>query len=491
MTAMSKSLAGASFDQKVDWDNIHWPDVYDQVRRMQMRIAKAIREKRYGKAKALQRLLACSFYAKLLAVKRVTENKGSKTAGVDGVIWRTPKQKINAVSTLKRKGYQTLPLRRIYIPKRNGEKRPLSIPTIKCRAMQALHLLGLEPIAETLADKNSYGFRPKRSTADAIGMCFTVLCRRVSPQWILEGDIKSCFDKIDHDWLLANIPLDKVILKKWLKAGYLEGEELHPTSEGTPQGGIISPCILTMTLKGLEDVVTKAVKRSDKVRIVTYADDFIVTGASKEVLEHKVRPTIETFLVERGLTLSREKTKVTHIDEGFDFLGFNVRKYNGRLFIKPSRRREKDFVANIRNIIKTNQTVKTIDLIRFLNPRIRGWVNYYRHVVAKRTFHRVDHCIFESLWMWAKRRHPGKGLRWVKKKYFGTLLNDNWTFYAKYTDAAGEPACLFIFQAIRVPIKRHIKVIADANPYDPNYRDYFFQRESLKRITGPARTLVL
>jgi RNA-directed DNA polymerase len=485
MSAMEQTLTGASFGQNMHWDKIDWPSVYEQVRRMQMRIAKAIREKRFGKAKALQRLLSTSFYAKLLAVKRVTENRGSKTAGVDQVIWKTPKQKMKAVHTIKRRSYKTQPLRRIYIPKRNGKKRPLSIPTMTCRTHQALHLMGLEPIVETLADPNSYGFRPKRSTADAIAQCFLSLCRKTSPQWILEGDIKSCFDKIEHGWLLTHIPMDKVILGKWLKAGYLENEVSHPTKEGVPQGGVISPCILTMTMSGLEAAIKRACKISDKVNVIIYADDFVVTGASKEILEQQVKPVIQAFLKERGLELSEEKSKITHIDEGFDFLGFNVRKYNGKLLIKPAKRQEKDFLMNIRNLINKNKTTKTIDLIRQLNPKIRGWANYFRHQVSKKTFQRVDHFIFKALWRWTKRRHPEKGTRWVKKKYFSTLSDNQWVFYSNYVDKDGVPSCLYIWQTARTPIKRHIKIKAEANPYDPNYRDYFTQRENRKRKTGP------
>jgi RNA-directed DNA polymerase len=212
MTAL-KTVTGAPLMERSDWDSVNWNKARIEVKRMQMRIAKAVRENRIGKAKALQRLLSHSLHAKLLAVKRVSENKGAKTAGVDGVRWKTPKQKMRAVFDLRRQGYRTSPLKRIYIPKRNGKMRPLSIPTMKCRAMQALHLLGLEPIAETWADPNSYGFRPKRPTADAIGQSFILFARQCSVQWVLEGDIKSCFDKINHDWLLANVPMDKLILR--------------------------------------------------------------------------------------------------------------------------------------------------------------------------------------------------------------------------------------------------------------------------------------
>ena len=244
-------LAGAS-SSSTSWESINWALIEKHVHRLQMRIAKAIKDKRYGKAKSLQWILTHSKSAKLLAVKRVVNNQGGKTAGVDGILWLSNKEKLAATNTLKRRGYQAEPLRRVYIPKKNGKQRPLGIPTIRDRAMQALHLLALEPVAEMIADKNAYGFRPKRSTADAIEQCFKSLARKHSPQWILEGDIRACFDTISHGWLKANIPMDKKILEQWLAAGYMEKQAWFPTEAGTPQGGIISPTLLTLTPSGLE-----------------------------------------------------------------------------------------------------------------------------------------------------------------------------------------------------------------------------------------------
>jgi RNA-directed DNA polymerase len=238
MTTMTQSLIGASSTPRVTWGTIHWDQVTKEVQRLQMRIAKAVREKRYGKVKALQWLLTHSFSAKLLAVKRVSQNSGAKTLGVDGVLWKTPRQKIKAVESLQRRGYNTQPLRRIYIPKNQGGRRPLSIPSMVCRAIQALHLLALEPIMEMRADKHAYGFRPKRSTADTISQCFNALARKASTPWILEGDIQACFDRLSANWLLRHIPMDKRLLSKWLTAGYIEKETLYPTYEGVPQGGL-------------------------------------------------------------------------------------------------------------------------------------------------------------------------------------------------------------------------------------------------------------
>jgi RNA-directed DNA polymerase len=244
------AVAGAPSTRRTLWKAIIWSTVEYEVRRLQLRIAKAIKLGRLDKAKALQWLLTHSFYGKLLAVRRVTQNSGKRTPGVDEVVWKTDKQKIDAAYAMKRKGYQAKPLRRIYIPKKNGKLRALGIPTKSDRAQQALHLLGLLPISEVLADENSYGFRPKRSTHDAIAQCFTLLSRGFSPQWVLEGDIKACFDKISHEWLEKHVIMDKVILKQWLKAGYIEKDIFNSTEEGTPQGGVASPTLANIALVG-------------------------------------------------------------------------------------------------------------------------------------------------------------------------------------------------------------------------------------------------
>ena len=242
---------------------------------------------------------------------------------------------------------------------------------MKDRAMHAVHLLALEPISETKADRNSYGFRPERATQDAIEQCFRVLSMKASSQWILEGDIRGCFDNINHEWLIDNIPMDKKILRKWLKAGYIHKRILYPTEAGCPQGGIISAALANMTLDGLEAELKKF-RQQDKVHMVRYADDFIITGNSKELLENEVKPLVEKFLSARGLELSPEKTSITHIDKGFDFLGVNIRKYSGKLLIKPSKKNVKAFLDKVRKSIKDNKTAKQINLIRMLNPIIQG-----------------------------------------------------------------------------------------------------------------------
>ena len=354
--------------------------------------------------------------------------------------------------------------------------------------MQALHLLALEPVAETTADLNSYGFRPERSTADAGGQCFISLAKKASAEWVLEADIQGCFDKISHDWMIANIPTDKVVLKKWLKAGYVYQNELFPTDAGTPQGGIISPVAANMTLDGLEAMLAekfpRARQRGLKMNMVRYADDFIITGHSKEWLEHEVRPAVAEFLAERGLVLSPEKTRITHIKEGFDFLGWNIRKYNGKLLMKPSKANVKAHLDKIREIIKANKTAKQASLIRLLNPVLRGWANYHSHVVATQAFARVDHEVWSMLWRWAARRHPKKGARWIKIKYFRANGLRNWVFAATENKEDGTTRELTLLKESDTPIKRHVKIRAGANPHDPQWGRYFESRWGQKMLNS-------
>src|SRR5437660_6712014 len=404
---MKEQSFGGSSDKVSDWEAVDWPKVQHHVRRLQLRIAKAIRAGKHGRANALQWLLTHSRSAKLLAVKRVTENKGAKTPGVDNKLWRTDRQKYAAVQNLKRRGYRPLPLRRHYIPKKNGKLRPLSIPTLRDRAMQALHALALKPIAETIGDRNSYGFREGRSCADAIGQCFCALAKSYAPVWVLEGDIKSCFDRISHPWLLKTIAMDKRMLRQWLGAGYWENGQRFPTNEGTPQGGIISPLLANLTLDGLEQAIRSQIKvRHDQVNFIRYADDFIVTARAKETLEQIVKPAVVAFLASRGLELSEQKTAITHIETGFNFLGQNVRKYKNKLLIKPAKDGLKALVQKTREHIKGMLGQKAETLIKTLNPMIRGWANYHRYVCCSEAFWTAERIIHDQLLRWARRTHP-------------------------------------------------------------------------------------
>jgi RNA-directed DNA polymerase len=374
---------------------------------------------------------------------------------------------------------------------------------MKDRAMQALYLQALDPIAETLADPNSYGFRKERSCADAMEQCATVLSNGTRPQWILEGDIKSCFDKISHPWLLSHIPMEKTILNKWLKAGYMDKSVLYPTEDGTPQGGIISPVLANMALDGLERILRKKYPKSGpkalkgmnkQVNLVRYCDDFIITGISKEILETEVKPLVTEFLRERGLELSEEKTKITHIEDGFDFLGQQVRKYNGKLLTRPSKKNVKAFLADIRKVIKDNKQATAYGLIATLNPKIRGWANFHQHAAAKETFAHVDTAIFTTLWRWARRRHPTKGKQWVKDQYFGRSGNRNWRFFGTAKDKDGKIIRNLLSLAAATPVTRYIKIKGACNPYDPVWELYLETRlgvKMAKTLQGKRRLMYL
>lgn len=495
--ANNLNLTGASSNGMRDWYAINWQACHQNVEKLQVRIVKAIKEGRWGKVKALQRLLTCSFSGRALAVKRVTENKGRRTAGIDQVTWSRAPSKYEAIQTLKRQGYKAQPLKRVYIPKANGKKRPLGIPTMKDRAMQALYMQALEPIAETMGDPHSYGFRRERSTMDAIEQSHRSLVKKLGPPWVLEADIEGCFDNISHEWLLKNIPMDKIILRKWLKAGYMDKGAFYDTAAGTPQGGIISPLLANMALDGLENLLKESFPRRPRVngkqqhlsiRLIRYADDFIITGRSKELLGEKVKPLIEAFLAERGLRLSKVKTRITHIDEGFDFLGFNIRKYKRRLLIKPTKESQKALLKKIRTIGKKMETETQQAVISTLNPILRGWGNYYKHVAFTRSFRRVDHEVWKALWQWARKRHHSKGLKWVKRKYFPSTKRRVWTFSCKSQQKLRKDPKKSLYWRLfylgEISFSVHNLIKAGTNIYDPVHKSYLKKRRKRKVLTS-------
>jgi RNA-directed DNA polymerase len=495
--------AGAAPDQAPSWHSIPWKQVWRTVRRLQARIVKAAQAGRWNKVHALVYLLTHSFAGRAVAILRVTTNRGSSTPGVDRELWNTPALKAAAFSKLRRRGYQPQPLRRVYIPKSSdpSKLRPLGIPTLTDRAMQALYLLGLDPIEEVLADANSYGFRVSRCCADALNQCHKILGHRDSSRWVLEGDIKACFDRISHEWLEDHTPMDRVILHQWLKAGFIEKDVFFASKEGTPQGGVASPALANRALDGLEALLqrrfgaSKRQRAANKVHLVRYADDFIITGTSQALLRDEVQPLVAHFFKERGLELSHEKTSITHIDDGFDFLGQNVRRYKNKVLLKPSRKNVKTFLAKIRDLMRQHSGhLSAGKLIQRLNPLIRGWALYHRHAVSSRTFAYVDCVIFRRLWRWARRRHQHKKSRWVMKKYFRLPKDERWRFHGTVLSRSGRRYAVQLVKACDIHIRRHVKVRGEANPYDPAWELYFEERlanRMANSLTGQRRARYL
>lgn len=482
-TQPATSVTSASCDGEMNWHDLDWAKAQTSVRKTQLKIAQATREGNWRRVKRLQRMLTYSFHGRCLAVRRVTENRGRKTPGVDGETWGSPQAKLRAVICLsKKRGYRPQPLRRVWIPKPGKqEKRPLGIPTMLDRAMQALYLQALEPVIESTSDPKSYGFRPDRSTADAMVELFHLLAPQTAPVWILEGDIKGFFDNINHDWLCRNVPMDRTVLRKWLKAGVIDRQQIMATEAGTPQGGIISPCLANATLNGLETQLKghlaqllgiKKAKKT-KVQVVRYADDFVILADSKELLESEIKPWVEQFLLVRGVELSQEKTQIACITEGFDFLGWNFRKYvprsphrKAKLLIKPSKKNASAFYRKVREIIKNSGAMTQEALIGQLNPVLKGWAQYHSPVVAKETFSKLDSLIFWRIWRWAKRRHPKKQADWIRNKYFQSIGGRNWVFAHPYKNGKGEKQLRRLYSLAETAIVRHKRLPGEYQPYD-------------------------
>jgi RNA-directed DNA polymerase len=292
---------------------------------------------------------------------------------------------------------------------------------------------------------------------------------------VLEGDIKGCFDNISHEWMLRNIVMDKAVLQKWLKAGYVENGITYPTRKGTPQGGIISPSLSNITLDGLEEAVRCAVPRRSRVNFVRYADDFIITGKSKRLLENQVKPAVEGFLAERGLTLSKEKTVITYIKKGFTFLGQTFRKHGRVLHITPSKEGVLALVRKVGTLIRKHVSAPMPILIKKLNETLRGWANYHRHVVASEAFGRIDTYIFEQLWYMVRRRHRNKSKEWLNKKYWSASGRKH-VFAVKAKIKKGIEKIYQVLRVSTIGIRRYIKIKADANPYLPEYAGYYWRR---------------
>ncbi|WP_048151098.1 group II intron reverse transcriptase/maturase [Methanolacinia paynteri] len=447
------------------WDMINWQKVRKIVSRTQIKIAKAANEHNIGKINEFQDKLVHSFPAKLLAVRIVTENEGGDNAGVDGIIWDKDEECMHAACTLDTDNYNAKPLLRIMIPKPGkDEMRPISLPVMYDRAIQALFALALQPVSETWADKRSFGFRKYRSTKDASSYIKSLLDHKNSAEWILEGDIKSCFDKISHDWLLENIPMDKKILSEFLKADYIYQDQRFRTSEGVPQGGVISPFLANMALDGMEDFLeTKFSGR--KVHLVRYADDFIVTAdTSDTALE--VKDKLEEFLSIRGLHLSETKTRVAGVSDGFDFLGWSFRKTDNRVVITPSEKSVQGIMARLSEEIMNSKSGNPDQLIGRLNPVIRGWAEYNNHINSNAAFEELDRYLFDELMKWVQNASTKTNRGDIMDKSFEFLCEGEWIF-------CGGNEKLLRFTDTKFYYHPPLKL--DANPYLE--KGYFTERK--------------
>tara|TARA_Y100000294_G_scaffold51878_1_gene48902 strand:- start:155 stop:1870 length:1716 start_codon:yes stop_codon:yes gene_type:complete len=476
-----------------DWSSIDWTAVERNVRRLQERIFRAGQNGETGRVKNLQKLLVRSSSAKLLAIRKVTRiNRGRNTPGIDGVVCKSPSSRLAMYRKgLRLKGYRPKPVRRVYIPKAGGKQRPLGIPTMKDRVMQALVKLALEPEWEPRFEANSYGFRPGRCTMDAIEALHVTLSRRGSSRWVLDADIAKCFDRIDHEALLARLPVFTTTIRRWLKAGVVELGKRDNTTMGTPQGGIISPLLSNIALDGLEllfgaerpdgGYITPSRRKGENkgISLIRYADDFVVTAPSREVLEVYVVPRLEEFLADRGLELSEAKTRIVHTDEGFDFLGFNIRRFpNGKLLTQPQKGKVTEHRRRLSDFLRANRQLPAAEAIRLLSPVIRGWCNYYRHGVSKKVFAQLDNHVWNIVYKWAKRRHPKKGRRWVVNRYFGVDQGRGWVL------------CDGAMQLPRhnaTKVSRFVKVAGKASPFDPGLGEYWEYRRKARLAREASR----
>jgi RNA-directed DNA polymerase len=453
------------------WQQIPWSELLKTVRQMQAAIVKAEQAGDQSRVRQLQEQLVRSQAAKFLAIRQVTSTGGKRTPGIDGQLWDTPERKLAAVPQLDPQHYRPQPARRVAIPKDDHRSRPLGILTMKDRAMQALYLLALDPIAETHADHHSYGFRKYRAPADAIARCEEIFHDEARPWWILNADIERCFETISHDWLVQHIPLDPRLLQGWLTAGYFEQGQVYPTVQGLPQGGILSPTLANMALDGLESLLEASAARHRRkfVRFVRYADDFLVMSNSKRWLRQEAAPRIEEFLTSRGMRLSQEKTTIRHLKQGMTFLGYHFRYRRGALRIEPARESFTKVLTKIDDAIRAHPEADPSQLIHVLTPIIRGWAEYYKQGENRTLLAKLDRQVAERLWQWATARHPGLWKRRRARQYFTTGPGNLHLF----TDQEGQTlAC-----AQDTPLLRHPPIDPACNAYDLTWQTYLRQRQ--------------
>lgn len=498
--------------KELKFNSIDWKLCIKQIKSLQEKLVVAFNKGEMEDVRMYQNKITSSFWGRALAVKTVVRNKGGKIPGRDGEIWETEEKRTQAIFRIKIKGYKTQPLKEIEIPRANGKMGPLSIPCMQDRAMQALYALALDPIAEATSDERSYGFRKFRSTEDAKEYLHQILSNRNKPRFILKGEIKGFLEKENIDWILKNIPLDKRILKQWLKAGLLKGREEYETELGVPQGGRIFPIIANMVLNGLEQVTKDSVKdiklkknkstnykvlNRPKVNIVRFANDFIITASTREILEEKVIPAVNAFLRQRGIYFNLGKTAISRIEDGFDFLGFNFRKYSNLLknskeifLIKPSEKSKKFLIAKITKIFKALKGKENFSIIQKLNPPPtplrgvggKGWANYFRKSNASKTFKNIKNRVWIKIWRFLLKRDGKLGKKEVMKRNFSSggegkypILDPRgkgkfWVFTGETGESKRD-----LFDISSTKILRHILCL-NKNPYLKSNEEYFSKR---------------